>query len=205
MASTSLCQNSRISLLTRVWNPSSLVPDLVFRWGIMENEWGFFRDGITALEENTARLQIQCRMALKAQYMFTIIQWPLFVYMAVVPRTPRMNKACITAGSVRRRWAHILPFLLMLRIISSEFNWWRRDCCSHWLDNKMTQGFPVPLASPEWTALHSDEGVEASGCSSWRNMEGGWKVLCLDSDPAASSLVTKEPDRTQGSQMNKCL
>lgn len=136
ISSTFLCQKSRISLLTTY--ETILVPDLVFRWGMMENEWGFFRDALTALEENAARLQIQCRTALKAQYVFTIVQWPSFVYMAVVPRTPRMDEACITADSVRRRWACILPFLLMLHISSNELNWRRPDCHSHWLGNKMT-------------------------------------------------------------------
>lgn len=40
----------------------------------MESEGGFFRDTIIALKENSVRLWIQCRMALKAQYVFTIIQ-----------------------------------------------------------------------------------------------------------------------------------
>lgn len=191
---------------------SFLVPDLVFRWGIMENEWGFFGDAIAALEENSARLQMQCRMALNAWYLFAIIWWPSFVYMAVVPRTPRADKVCITAGSVRR-CACILPFSLMLHMvlgltyIHSEFNWWRPDCCSHWLGHKVTQEFPVPSASPEETSLPRQWGsggfwmllTQEHG----RGVEGTLSWFCPDS--AASSLVTKEPDRTQGSQMNKYL
>lgn len=87
------------------------------------------------LGENWARLQIWCRMALNTWCMFTIIEWPLFVYLAVVPRTIGMDNICVFAGSVRR-WTCVLPFLLMLHNISSEFNWWRPDCPSHSLGNQ---------------------------------------------------------------------
>lgn len=67
------------------------------------------------------------------------------------------------------------------------------------LSNKITRGFPMSLASPEQTALPLKWG---SGGFWMLLMQGNGKGVestlpRFFPDSAASSLVTKEPDRTQ--------
>lgn len=88
--------------------------------------------------------------------------------------------SCRILSGTRRLWKKAdlhSAISLMLHIIGSGFNWQRPHCHSH-VAMKWHKDFQCPCSVLNNQLFHSNGGVEVSGCSSCRDTEGNWKMLC---------------------------